>query len=417
MPSAQRPEKSLSLLPLAVVLLLVQACASVQRSPVPAELSEYASVNIIPNARHWGDVASQVYFKWIHADDAQIKANFPAIYAREHNYLALSGGGPKGAFGAGLLAGWAARGDLPRFVMVSGVSTGALIAPYAFLGSHYDQLIKEVYTEHGTDDLARRRNIFAILSGDAVSDVSGFSAMIEHYLTDAMIDEIGEQTRIGRDLLIGTTNLDTGRPVIWNIGVIALSDDPGRYELVRKVIRASASLPVAFPPVLIPVQVDGESYDELHVDGGVANQVFVYPLGMDWATVTEKLKVAGRPRLYVIRNAQINPPRKPVPARIIPIATSSLSSIMRTQGLGDLYRIYIGARRDKLDFNLAYIPDEFVDNSEEPFDANTMKELYQLGYELGVEGYRWRKVPPGVELESSPQNLAEMGPEKSATLQ
>ena len=398
------------------VLLVVQGCSTVPRTQLPRELTEQAGVEGIPGAREWGDVPSEGYFQLLDMNDEQLQAEFKGIYGREHHYLALSGGSSRGAFGAGLLAGWAERGDRPTFTMVSGVSTGALIAPYAFLGSKYDHIIKEVYTEHSTKDLFRSKNIFAIMGGDSVSDVSGFVAMIKHYLPDSLIDEIAAQHRLGRMLIVGTTNLDVARPVMWNLGAIAASDHPDKYDLVRQVIMASASLPVAFPPEIISVAANGETYDEMHVDGGVANQVFVYPLGMDWALITEKLKVEGKPTLYVIRNAQINPQWALVDRKATKIGIRSLDSLMRTQGLGDLYRIYVGARRDNIDFNLAYIPDDFVDNSKEAVDKDTMSELYRIGQELGRGGYHWYKLPPGAKAEDEEDPGVEPGePEAAAT--
>jgi predicted acylesterase/phospholipase RssA len=378
-------------------LLLLSACASTERLPVPQEISDQATVKGIPDARQWGDVASEDYLNFLQLDDEQIQQHKQAIYNQEHNYLALSGGGARGAFGAGLLAGWAQRGDRPSFTMVSGVSTGALIAPYAFLGAKYDPVIREIYVAHSTDDLFRRRNVFSIVTGDSVMDVSGFVGLIKRYLPDNLIDEIAVQYRLGRELIVGTTNLDSERPVIWSIGAIAASDHPDRYHLVRRVIMASASLPVAFPPVMIPVLADGAQYDEMHVDGGVANQVFVYPLGMDWSIITQKLKVVGKPKLYVVRNAKLSPEWSTTDRNAVSIGTRSLDSLMRTQGLGDLYRIYTGALRDGIDYNLAYIPDDFVDTSTETVDADTMLELYNIGQSLGRNGYNWLKAPPGTE--------------------
>lgn len=378
-------------------LLLLSACASTERLPVPQEISDQATLEGIPDARQWGDVASEDYLNFLQLDDGQIQQQKQAIYNQEHHYLALSGGGARGAFGAGLLAGWAQRGDRPSFTMVSGVSTGALIAPYAFLGEKYDPVIREIYVAHSTDDLFRRRNVFSIVTGDSVMDVSGFVALIKRYLPDNLIDEIAVQYRLGRELIVGTTNLDSERPVIWSIGAIAASDHPGRYDLVRRVIMASASLPVAFPPVMIPVLADGAQYVEMHVDGGVANQVFAYPLGMDWSIITQKLKVVGKPKLYVVRNAKLSPEWSTTERNTVSIGIRSLDSLMRTQGLGDLYRIYTGALRDGIDYNLAYIPDDFVDTSSETVDADTMLELYNIGQSLGRNGYNWLKSPPGTE--------------------
>jgi hypothetical protein len=149
------------------------------------------------------------------------------------------------------------------------------------------------------------------------------------------------------------------RPVIWRLGAIANSGHPDALELIRKILLASASIPAMFAPVLIPVEVDGKQYDELHVDGGAASQMFLYPVGIDYDEVLERLAVPGRPKVYVIRNSRLAPMYKHIPNRLIPIAGRSLQSLVRTQGIGDLYRMYMQTCRDGLDFNLAYIPAEF----------------------------------------------------------
>ena len=171
-------------------------------------------------------------------------------------------------------------------------------------------------------------------------------------------------------------------------------------ELIRKILLASASIPAAFPPVLIPVEVDGKRYDELHVDGGTAQQVFLYPAGMDWEHVLKKLEVPGKPKVYIIRNSRLLPMYEQIRNKLIPIAGRSLESLVRTQGIGDLYRIYLETCRDGLDYNLAYIPAEFTKQSSEEFDPHYMKALFDLAFERAKEGYEWDKMPP--ELEEAP---------------
>ena len=146
--------------------------------------------------------------------------------------------------------------------------------------------------------------------------------------------------------------------------------------------------------MLIHVNADGKAYDELHVDGGTTTQVFVYPTGIDWNTGLQKLHVPGKPDLYLIRNASLSPIYKPVEPRLIPIAGRSISSLIRTQGIGDMYRIYLGAQRDGLKFHLAYIPNDFVEEPKEAFDAEYMRKLFSLGYEQGKSNSGWKSKPP-----------------------
>ena len=198
----------------------------------------------------------------------------------------------------------------------------------------------------------------------------------------------------GRRLFIGTFNLDAGRPVIWDIGKIAASDFPNKVELIREVMRASASIPIAFPSVLIPIEVNGKIYDELHVDGGIGSQVFVYPAAVDWSALTKLLQVEGKPNVYVIRNSLFHHEYIATKQEFIPIALRTVSSLIKSQGIGDIYTIYALCNRDGNEFNLASIPSSFNKESKEPFDTEYMNKLFDLGYRQGLAGYQWRKVPP-----------------------
>jgi predicted acylesterase/phospholipase RssA len=177
--------------------------------------------------------------------------------------------------------------------------------------------------------------------------------MLAKYINQQVMEAIAAEYKKGRRLWIGTTNLDAQRSVIWNIGLISSSGQPGALELIHDVILASASIPAAFPPVLIEVEADGKRYDEMNVDGGTASQVFLYPVDLDWSIIVQQLEVKGSPKVYVIRNSFFKPEWETVKPKLKPIASTSNSSLIRTQGIGDMYRIYLDCWRDGVDFNLA----------------------------------------------------------------
>ena len=383
-----------------VLMVIVAGCASVQvRNPVPEELSDTAQVSGMPSARVWGDDPPPYKKAWRKLPKSEIKKQYPALFRSTHNYLAISGGGARGAFGAGLLAGWTEAGDRPEFSIVTGISTGALTAPFAFLGSAYDAQLKEIYTTYSTKDIVKKRNIFEILFGDSVFSTKPLKALITKYINVEMLEAIAAEFRRGRQLHIGTVNIDAERPVIWNISQIAASGNPKALDLVHKILLASASIPGVFPPVLIEVEAEGRRFDEMHVDGGTVSQVFLYPTGLDWIRVTEKFEVKGKPKAYIVRNALLDSRWKTVEPKIVPIAGRSIQSLLRTQGFGDLYKLYLFTIKGDIDYNLAYIPDHFTLKPKEFFDPEYMGELYDLGYWLAKSGYPWHKEPPGFDTQ------------------
>jgi predicted acylesterase/phospholipase RssA len=308
-------------------------------------------------------------------------------------FLAISGGGDNGAFGAGLLNGWTAAGTRPEFKLVTGVSTGALIAPFAFLGPKYDYVIKRVYTTTSQKDIFKKRSFLKGLFGDAMADTSPLAETIASYVNQPLLDEIAGEYAKGRVLLVGTANLDSLEPVIWNMTAIAASKDPRSLALFRQILRASASIPGAFPPMMIDVEVDGTRYQEMHVDGGTMAQVFLFPPSL---TEAEVIKDFGRTRVvYIIRNARLDADWASVERRTLPIATRAIGSLMTTQGVGDLYRIFTTTQKDQMDFNLAYIPPTFNVPHKEEFDTNYMTQLYETGRQMAQAGYQWQKYPPG----------------------
>ena len=345
-----------------------------------------------PEVRQWGD-GRQVRSLPI-GEQEELEKRFGGVMHTEHNYLVISGGGPRGAYGAGVLTAWTRMGTRPEFTIVTGVSTGALTAPFAFLGSKYDQQLETVYTTLDTRQIINTRNFFAILGGDSIVDTSPLKSLIDKLIDDAVIADMAREYRRGRQLLVGTTNLDAGRPVVWNLTRMAASEHPGSGKLIRQVLLASASIPGAFPPVYIEVETpDGRKYDEMHVDGGASSQMFFYPARMNFQDVMERLDVKGTPTIYVIRNAFVRPDYKTISPRLLPIAGRTIDSLIRTQGIGDFFRIGTLADRDGMDFEFTYIPDDANEvigvKPTEEFDPNYMKALFKYGQQRTLEGEAW----------------------------
>jgi predicted acylesterase/phospholipase RssA len=368
-------------------------------SAVPKEQEALAVVDGMTGIRYW-QTADLAHMEQDGLDAFEREAK---LFASEGNggplppanFLAISGGGDQGAFGAGLLNGWSEAGTRPQFKMVTGISTGALIAPFAFLGTAYDEELKDVYTTISAKDVLKKRGTLAALFDDALADNKPLQHLVAKYVTADMLRAIAAEHAKGRILLIGTTNLDARRPVIWNIGKIAATGNPRALELVRKVLVASAAIPAVFPPMMIDVDVNGKAHQEMHVDGGASAQVFGYPPMLKLSELSEKRGVVRERRIFVIRNGRLDPDWVDVERRTLSIANRAVSSLIQNQGVGDLYRIYATAQRDGVDFNLAFIPSSFTAPLSEPFDQHYMNELFNLGYELGRSGHAWTKAPPG----------------------
>lgn len=378
--------------------LLLQACSSAMvRNPLPAENSGLAAIPGIPNARFWGDESPLDHEAWLARSDRELEEAYPALMGVEHNYLALSGGGAKGAFGAGVLVGWTDAGTRPDFEIVTGVSTGALIAPMAFLGSDYDELMEKLYTNVKSDDIIVKVRGLSTLWNESAGSSAPLYSLLEDIVDDAMIEAIAAEHRRGRRLFIATTNLDAARAVLWCVSAIAASGDSKSGKLIRDIMLASASIPGVFPPVYFEVEAGGLVYDEMHMDGGMSTQVMLYPVGMNWPALKERLGTVGSPNVYVIRNAFLSPKYQQVEPRSVAIVFRSLEALIRTQGMGDIYRIYLQSQKDGLNFRLAYIPPEFDMKSNEAFDPEFMTQLFRLGRQMGRDGTVWSEIPPGFE--------------------
>ncbi len=382
--------------------LVMASCAAPSRMPaVPREMQDRATVLGNPALRSWSDSLNPAFLdELLLGGNREIQARrasgdegpLPTAY-----YLAISGGASNGAFGAGLLCGWTVEGSRPEFKVVTGISTGALIAPFAFLGSRYDDQLRQVYTTISTKDVAKTRGLFKALFADALVDNAPLHQLLDSYIDEEMLQEIAIENARGRLLLIGTTNLDSSRGVIWNIGAIASSDDPDALCLIQDILIASAAIPAAFPPMMIDVEVDGTRYQEMHVDGGAHAQVFLYPPSFKLKALAVETEFDRNRVAFIIRNGRLDPEWKMIDRLTLSIAGRAISSLIQEQGIGDLYRIYLTTRRDEVDFNLAIIPPSFTEQPKEAFDPVFMSALFDAGYSAASQpgGYPWSKVPPG----------------------
>jgi predicted acylesterase/phospholipase RssA len=308
--------------------------------------------------------------------------------------LALSGGGGDGAFGAGLLERLVCeRGDRPTFEVVTGVSAGAIIAPFAFLGSDYDDELEEIWTQYRTSQIVTAQILPGLLGGAALADSRPMEALIARYVDRKLLREVAREYKKGRILLIGTTNLDAQRPVVWNMGEIARSGHKDSLELFRKVILASAAIPGLFPPVEIPVHVEGRSYTEMHVDGGTTREFFVSPVDAPFRAFDALYPAPPIRQVYIISNMKVASEQEVVDAQTLPIAARAISTLIKSQSRGEIYRIYRMSKDDGVDFNFTAVPRSFNRKAKEFFDPEYQRALFDFGYEMGRRGNAWLKHP------------------------
>ncbi|MDZ4735136.1 MAG: patatin-like phospholipase family protein [Rhodospirillaceae bacterium] len=377
----------------ALLVLAIAGCASPERSaPVPTADVVNAMPLGIENARFYpGEQHDEILAEFRRAADRQRQALGlgPDAMLPPAQLLAISGGGDNGAFGSGVLVGWTAAGNRPEFELVTGVSTGAILSPFAFLGPTYDTQLRDVYTTVNADDLYIERGFIDAIYNDALSDTTPLWELISKYVDEAMMQAIAAEYEKGRLLLIASTNLDAQRPTIWNVGAIAASGHPEAIDLVRKVLRASSAVPGVFQPVLIDVEVNGTKYQELHVDGGAIAQIFLYPPNLNPEDIAHENRTA-----YLILNAREDSTWTDVDVRTLSIAGQAISTMIHYSGVNDVMRIYYMSKEEGIDFNLAYIGHDFATVEDGDFDQAYMQALYDYSYQQALNGYPWKKIPP-----------------------
>jgi len=326
------------------------------------------------------------------SDVAQVEALAEQIADRlwtaseSRSILALSGGGANGAYGAGVLVGWTESGTRPEFSVVTGVSTGALAAPFAFLGPDRDGELRGAYAEGRTGGLLGWRS-FAALAAPGLFDSGVLKDLVRDYVTPELLRQIAAEHDKGRRLLIVTTNLDAQETVIWDMGVLARQGGDQAVELFRSVLLASASIPGVFSPVMIPgVDSEGRLIQEMHVDGGVITPFLGIPESM--LTVTTSSPAPDGTALYVLVNGQIGRTevitRGTLPAILVRAYDAMSKANLRTSLAANL----AFAERNGIGLHVAAIPDE-VRASSLDFDPTAMAELFERGRAAAAGGVAW----------------------------
>jgi patatin-like phospholipase len=405
----------------AAVVLVAYVAAGLRPGPrvlneaaVPAAIADRITVLGLPNARFWAwyDVQGEALVReWEESLERERAASglAAADALPPAHFMAVSGGGGDGAFGAGLVCGWFDSGTMPEFKLVTGISTGGLIAPFAFLGGSYIEQLRELYTTIKSQDEIRTlralNGFYGVVFGEAIADTQPLYRLIARYVNAQMLSDLATAYGKGRILMIGTASLDQQRPIVWNIGAIAASGHTGALELIRKVILASASIPGAFPPVMIDVEADGKHYKEMNVDAGVVQQALLYPMYFGVRASLRYGKLARERHVYILRNARLDPDWASVNPDFLTITQRAVSTMIHYLGYNDVVRIYDMTKRDGMDYNLAYIETDFDRKKNELFDPAYMKALYDYAYEKGRKKPDWHKAPPILDLPEMPLDV------------
>ncbi len=386
---------------LASLAVLVSACSTTPRPTPPDEGA--------PIAQLWGSVP-------MFAADGAVDRTFTESYiaslqskldARKatgnseripYRALTLSGGGSRGAYGAGVLSGWTERGDRPQFDVVTGISTGALMATHAFLGSDFDDDLA-IYKDISNDDVFVKRSILQTLKGTSALDTAPLRETLLSVINENTLDLVAVEHRKGRRLFIGTTNLDANTFVIWDMGVIAESERPDRLKRYIDVVLASGSFPIAFPPVYLDVDREEGAFTEMHADGGIRETVFFFDFDLirDVRVAMEAVGINEsdfKQELYLLNNGPIatvgRKLYKPVAGEIGAIAGATVDSLLAKVTQGSIYRLWVLSMVHGADFHLSFVPPDYeFTTGSLTFDPQEQTALFDLGYQQSLSGTAW----------------------------
>ncbi len=382
----------------AVVVPAALGCSGPKTAyaPVPANLPPIVDANA--SAGPYPQV-DQVTYDGLAAGIKPVGATSPA--KKPLNVMAIAGGGQYGAYAAGLLVGWTARGDRPDFDVMTGISSGALIATIAFMGPKYDPMLERVFTNLHTEDLFKYRPIpVHVLRDQSIASSKPFREMLERDIGDEFIADLKAAHLAGRRLFVGTMNLQTRRLVIWDLGAIAASGRPSARCEVITVLYATSSITGVAPPVPINVTIDGVPYTELHVDGGALSQAFLR-LG----PTTPKPDPAAKPtewlagsNLYSIAGGKLFTDPHEGKIGLISSVIDNISGSLYALYRADLWHMYTFCTATGMRFHHAAIPQDLATaKSSTKFDPIEQKKLYAVAYEMMLKNQVWRQTPPGYE--------------------
>ena len=371
---------------LLVLILMLGACASGARSSFDVQDRE--------GARPMGLVSAPNHPIRVYLDAEDRAAIFQQAFREgvpvgadgRLDFIALSGGGSNGAFTAGLMKGWSETGERPDFEVVTGVSTGALAAPFVFLGPDYDDELAEAYTGGAAAGLLQSRGLGALI-GSGIYKSEPLRALVERFVDEDVLRAVAAEYARGRVLLVATTDLDSQRGVSWDLGAIATQATPEALELFRSVLVASASIPGAFPPVLIQSDNAGLHFEEMHVDGGVTTPFLAVPETL-WSFREPSDTLRGA-RFYVVVNGRTNPSfgiTKDTPQGVL---GRSIDILLRASLVTTLAGNHAFADRNNLFFRYAALPDD-SEASALDFSVESMSAVYEVGRQGAISGDAWR---------------------------
>ena len=384
-------------------ILILSGCAST-RHAVPGYLIGKAAVTGMPDIRSYAYKPNPLFVQKSLVDsfskeDKLVYAN--SLGLMTYPSLVISGGVSNSAYGAGFLKGWSKQGSRPAFKVVTGASSGALIAIGAFLGKDYDDQLEDIFTNVSTKDVMRKRNILTILFSDSVMTSDPLAKKIERMVDERLLAKVCEEHRKGRRLYVGTTDMDAQDFVLWDMGALACKGGPDSVKMFRKILLASCSFPLVVSPVKIQVKYGGRHYDEMHVDGAITKGLFY--IGQLTENMEEAARISGvdlakfKSRIYVLCCSYMVPHPKEIKDNLTAITERAIDTYGQTSIIGDVYKLYAFSKKKGWDFNLAYIPSDFETHQTEMLDRKEMQRLFKRGYEDAVEGYKWHKAPPDLE--------------------
>ncbi|MDD5195362.1 MAG: patatin-like phospholipase family protein [Candidatus Omnitrophica bacterium] len=393
-------------------LLIIITCLSLSsgcahlRHAVPENLVGTAVVAGMPDIRYYAgkpDSYSMMRQSLVDSFKEEGKSDYLVDGIKVYPALLIGGGVSNSAYGIGLLKGWLKEGTRPVFKIVTGYSSGSIIAIATFAGKDYEDRIAELFTSISSKDVLKKRSVFSVIFGDSVASSAPLAKKINDIVDEDLMAKITEEHRKGRRLYVGTTDFDAQGFVIWDMGALASKGGPESLKMFRKIILASCSFPVMVSPVYFQVEAGGSRFDEMHVDGGVVSGLFyIYQLmeGVESMGQASGINPGGfKTRLYVLNLCYMSPHSKQVEDNMVAMTSRLIELNGAAKMIGDTYRVYAYAKEKEWDYNLAYIPEDFKPNQKEMLDTQEMQRLFKRGYDDAIEGYKWHKAPPGLVAE------------------
>jgi hypothetical protein len=367
-----------------LLLAFLAGCLAPDRIAYGPKVATVASIDGFRDIRTYADTTRE---------QSDQSLWLPVARHKEINYLVLSSGGGGGAFSVGALKAWSDAGTRPQFDIVSGVSTGALIAPYAFLGSAYDQALVDLYTSGVAETLIDADFLPKGLFGASLLKQEPLRAMIERYLTSDVLSKIAAEHRKGRRLLILTSNLDSQRAVIWNMGAVADSGRPDALKLFQDIIIASASIPGVYPAVLIKAKSGEQSFEEMHSDGGSVSQILTIPEGWMTGPGKDEWRKGRRFNMYVLINNALMPEFSTTTNNTLAVMARANSTLIKAQTRSALIATYLYAQKNGIRFHVGAIDMQVPYKMTDPFNTHYMRVLYSLGFAKMASGRLWQDRP------------------------